>query len=94
VIAFVACALPKAERNESSTQKELLALVWDQNTLKHVSVVVSLLDEPNVWCWLKTLKSPGGQLDRWLEWLSDSNFEVQHHPGQLHNKTGGLSCLP
>ena len=31
---------------------------------------------------------------RWLESLSDFDFEVEHRPGQLHGNADGLSCLP
>ena len=31
---------------------------------------------------------------RWLERLSDFDFEVQHRPGQLHGNADGLSRLP
>ena len=31
---------------------------------------------------------------RWLERLSDFDFEVQHRSGRLHNNADGLSRFP
>ena len=44
--------------------------------------------------WLRNFKNPRDQLARWLERLSDFDFEVEHRPGQLHFNADGLSRLP
>ena len=37
------------------------------------------------------IKDPQGQVDRWLEILSEYDFKVQHYPGVKHGKADPLS---
>ena len=95
VIAYAARALSKAERNYSTTRKELLALVWGSEhfeTYLYGGRFLARTDHSALQ-WLKNFKNPRGQFAWWLERLSDFNFEVEHRPGQLHGNVGGLSRL-
>ena len=97
VIAYVACALSKAERHYSTTWKDLLALVW--GTEHFESYLYSkrfLARNDHSWIvlqWLKNFKNPMGQVARWLEKLTYFDFEVEHCCGQLHGNANGLSRL-
>ena len=96
VIAYAARALSRAERNYSTTRKELLALVWG---LEHFETYLFgrrfiARTDHNALRWLRNFKSPRGQVARWLERLSDFDFEVQHRSDQLHNNADGLSRFP
>ena len=96
VIAYAARALSKAERNYSTTRKELLALVWGSEhfeTYLYGRPFLARTDR-NALCWLRNFKNPRGQVARWLERLSDFDFEVQHSSGRLHNNADGLSRFP
>ena len=73
VIAFAAHALTKAERNYSTTRKELLALVWGSEhfaTYLYGRRFLTRTDH-NALQWLRNFKNPKGQVARWLERLSD-----------------------
>ena len=96
VIAFAAHALTKAERNYSTTRKELLALVWGSEHFETYLYGRRFLarTDHNALQWLRNFKNPKGQVARWLERLSDFDFEVKHRPGSSHNNGDGLSCLP
>ena len=94
VIAYAARALSKAERNYSTTWKELLALVWATEHFKTFLYVQNFLatTDHSALQWLRNFKNPKCQVARWLEWLSDFDFEVEQ--GQLHGNVDGLSSLP
>jgi len=96
VIAYAARALSKAERNYSTTRKELLALVWGSEHFETYLYGRRFLarTDHNALRWLRNFKSPKGQVARWLERLSDFDFEVQHRPGRLHNNADGLYRFP
>lgn len=96
VIAFAARALTKAERNYSTTRKELLALVWGSEHFETYLYGRRFLarTDHNALQWLRNFKNPKGQVARWLERLSDFDFEVKHRPGSSHNNADGLSRLP
>ena len=95
VIAYAARALSKAERNYSTTRKELLALVWGSEHFETYLYGRRFLarTDHSALQWLKNFKNPRGQVARWLERLSDFDFEVEHRPGHLHGNADGLSRL-
>lgn len=39
-------------------------------------------------------KNPEGQLARWLEWLQEYNFRIEHRRGSVHNNADALSRRP
>ena len=95
VIAYAARALSKAERNYSTTRKELLALVWGTEhfeTYLYGRRFLARIDRSALQ-WLQNFKNPRGQVARWLERLSDFDFEVEHRSRQLHGNADGLSRL-
>ena len=96
VIAYAARALSKAERNYSTTRKELLALVWGSEHFETYLYGRRFLarTDHNALRWLRNFKNPRGQVARWLERLSDFDFEVQHRSGRLLNNADGLSRFP
>ena len=95
VIAYAARALSKAERNSSTTRKELLALVWGSEHFETYLYGRRFLarTDHSALQWLKNFKNPRGQVARWLERLSDFDFEVEHRPGHLHGNVDGFTRL-
>ncbi|KAJ8369382.1 hypothetical protein SKAU_G00094100 [Synaphobranchus kaupii] len=82
--------------NYCTTQRELLAVVeftshFRQYLLGRPSIVHT--DHSSLQ-WLRKMKEPEGQLTRWLERLSEYNFEIIHRPGRLHSNTDSLSRRP
>ena len=41
--------------------------------------------------WLLNFKEPESQLARWMETLSEYQFDIQHRPGKKHGNADGLS---
>ena len=97
VIAYVACALSKTERNYTTTWKDLLALVWGTEHFEtYLYGKRFLARNDHSWIalqWLKNFKNPRGQVAHCLERLSDVDFEVEHCSGQFHGNAYGLSRL-
>eukprot|EP00731_Ephydatia_muelleri_P037156 Em0403g5a len=83
VIAFASRSLSKAERKYCATRREMLALVW---AIKHFRPYLYgrrftvRTDHASLW-WLQSFHEPEGQVARWLECLSEYDFEVVHRPG-------------
>ena len=67
VIAYAACALSKAERNLSWTQKELLTLVWGMEHFETYRGRFLARTDHSSLQWLKNFKNLRGQVARWLE---------------------------
>jgi hypothetical protein len=44
--------------------------------------------------WLKTFKEPVGQVARWIERLTEYDYDIEHLPGRLHANADALSRYP
>jgi transposase InsO family protein len=93
VIAYGSRVLTKPERRYCVTRRELLAVVHFTRVFRHY-----LLGRPFVLRtdhaslkWLRSFKSPEGQVARWLEALEEYQMEVVHRPGKKHQNADALS---
>lgn len=85
-VAFYSRLLTKTERNYSTTERELLALVDSINHFRPYiegSRFVVVTDHMSL-KWLKTLNNPSGRLARWAMQLSCFDFEIRHKKGSMH----------
>ena len=48
----------------------------------------------NCFVWLMSFKNPEGQLARWLEELSQFDFQIVYRQGKKHGNADGLSQIP
>ena len=48
----------------------------------------------NCLVWLMSFKNSEGQLARWLEELSQFDFQIVHRQGKKHGNADGLSQIP
>jgi hypothetical protein len=44
--------------------------------------------------WLLGFKEPSGQIARWLEWLAEFDFDIEHRAGRNHGNADGVSRRP
>ena len=44
--------------------------------------------------WLKNLKMPSGQIDRWLPEIGNYNLTITHRTGRQHGSADALSRKP
>ena len=95
-VAYASRALKKPERNYCVTRRELLAVVV---YLKHFRPYiygqkVTIRTDHASLRWILNLKDPEGQLARWLEVITEYDFQVVHRPGVKHANADGLSRKP
>ena len=87
VIAYYSKTLATAERNYCVTRRELLAVV---KATKHFRPYLYgrqflLRTDHASLLWLCRRKEPSGQVARWLELLSEFQYQLQHRPGVKRN---------
>jgi hypothetical protein len=93
VVAYYSKTMTPEERNYCVTRKELLAIV---KAVKHFRPYLlgrkcTIRTDHASLVWLLKTTQPNGQLARWLETLSDYDFELVHRKGLKHNNVDGLS---
>jgi hypothetical protein len=96
VIGYGSRTLTKPERRYSTTRKELLAIVEYVKHFRHYLYGRQFLirTDHSALKWLKNFKEPVGQLARWMEFLSEFDFVIEHRPGKSHGNADGLSRRP
>ena len=96
VCAYASRSLSKSERKYCVTRKELLAVIHFVKHFRHYLYGRKFLirTDHSSLRWLMQFKDPQNQIARWLEILSEFDFDVQHRPGRLHRNADALSRLP
>ena len=96
VIAYASRTLTKAERQYCATRKEMLALVWGIRQFRPYLYgrTFRARTDHNSLRWLHNFREPEGQVARWLEILSEYDFQVLHRPGLQHRNADALSRRP
>ena len=93
VISYGSKKLDKRQQRYSVTRRELLAAITFITEFRHYllgSKFILRTDHSSLQ-WLFNFKDPQGQLARWLEVLSQYNFQIVHRPGAKHNNADALS---
>ena len=93
VISYASRSLIKAECHYCTTRRELLALVWGCRQFRQYlyGTHFTVRTDHNALKWLKNFKEPEGQVARWLQILSEYDFQVEHRPGKQHLNADALS---
>ena len=78
------------------TRLELLAVVWALKVFKPYLLAQPFLvrTDHNSLRWLLNFKEPSGQVARWLDFLAQFRFSIEHRPGSQHRNADGLSRQP
>ena len=81
------------EQKYWATHREMLALVW---ATRHFWPYLygkpfTVRTDHNSLRWLHNFKEPEGQVARWLELLSEFEYQVIHRPGAQHTNADSLS---
>ncbi|GFW52735.1 retrovirus-related Pol polyprotein from transposon 297 [Trichonephila clavipes] len=94
-IVFLSKKFSKAERNYSTVERELAAIIFGLKRLKHYLDGQKFIIETdhNPLRYLNKMGSTNPRLQRWALSLQPFNFEIKHKPGRLQGNADGLSRL-
>lgn len=92
-VAFASRTLNKAERNYSTTEKELLAIVWGMRYFRPYlfgrKFVVVTVHKPLT--WIMSVKDPGSRLLRWRIKLEEYDYDIVYKKGGQNTNADALS---
>ena len=94
-IGYWSPALPDAEKNYTTTEKECLAFVWSILKLRPYLYenTFDLRTDHEALCWVLNLADSSSRLARWLLHLAEYDNDVQYRPGIKHQLADGVSHL-
>ncbi|KAK9739006.1 Integrase core domain [Popillia japonica] len=84
-VAYASKNLNAAQRKYSTTEKELLAVIFAVEKFR------SYVEDHASLVWLHNLSNPTGRLARWAIRLSQFDFAIQHRKGSLNVVADALS---
>ena len=93
VIAYASRTLGKPEQKYETTRKELLAIVTGLKQFRQYLLgrhFVIRTDHAAL-TWLRRTAEPMPQLARWLTFIEQFDYEIEHRPGTKHGNADGLS---
>lgn len=94
-IAYFSRKLTKCQKNYSTTEKEMLAVV---ESIKHFKCYLygnkfTVITDHRPLKWLMSLKDPQSRLARWALLLSEYDFEILPRKGKNHTNADYLSRI-
>ncbi|XP_023205547.1 uncharacterized protein LOC106700194 [Xiphophorus maculatus] len=93
VISYASNHLTPTQQRYCVTRRELLAIVKYTRQFRHFLLGRKFLlrTDHGSLAWLFRFKHPEGQLARWLEELSQYDFDIEHRSGLQHSNADALS---
>lgn len=94
-IAYASHTLNKAEQVYSTTEKELLSIVWSIKNFRPYLLGRSfkIFTDHRPLTWLFNVKDPGSRLMRWRIKLAEYQYEVIYKPGANNTNADALSRI-
>lgn len=94
-IAYASRNLNKAEKNYTTSEKELLAIVWG---VKHFRPYLygrkfKIASDHKPLTWIMNVKDPGSRLLRWRIKLEEYDYEIVYKRGSLNTNADALSRI-
>lgn len=92
---FISRTLNSAERNYTTTEKELLAIVWSIKRLRQYLLGRKFIIETDHQAlkWLHNVKDPSSRLMRWRLRLEEYEYEICYKKGKQNQVADALSRL-
>ena len=96
VISYGSFMLSAEQRNYCTTRKELLAVVKFTRQYRHYLLgrKFTIRTDNASLLWIMKFRNLSGQLARWVEELSQYDFNIMHRAGKLHINADALSRVP
>lgn len=93
VVSYASRTLNKAERSYSTTEKELLAVLFAVEVFRPYieGSHFSIYTDHHSFIWLNNLKEPTGRLGRWSLKLQQYDFDIFHRKGKENVVPDALS---
>lgn len=94
-IAYASRTLNDHEINYSTTEKELLSIVWSTKYFRPYLYgnKFKICTDHRPLVWLMSLKDPNSKLMRWKIKLDEFNFEIEYKKGALNSNADALSRI-
>ena len=96
VIAYEARTLNQNEQNYPTTEKECLAVVWAVEKFRHYLggwKKFKIFTDHAVLRTLMNHENPTGRRYRWMEKLTEYNFDIEYRPGKKMEQADCLSRM-
>lgn len=92
---FISRTLNQAEENYTTSEKELLAIVWAVKRLRQylLGKKFTIQTDHKALIWLHNVKDPSSRLLRWRLRLEQYKYEVQYVKGKENKAADCLSRL-
>jgi len=92
-VAFASRSFNKAERNYSTAERELAAILWG---IKYFRPYLygknfKVVSDHKPLKWIINVKDPGSRLMRWRLQLAEYDFEIIYKPGKQNSNADALS---
>lgn len=96
MVAAASRVLNKAERNYSTTEKEMVAVVFALKTFRPYLYgrQFTLLTDHRPLVWVNSMNDPTSRVLRWRERLKEFDFKIQYKPGRVNTNADALSRNP
>jgi len=94
-VAYASRSLNKAEINYTTSEKELLAIVWATRYFRpylygrHFKIIT----DHKPLTWIMNVKDPGSRLLRWRIHLEEFDYEIIHKRGSQNTNTDAWSRI-
>ena len=94
-VAYASCSLNKGELHYTTSEKELLAIVWATKYFRPYLYgrIFKIVSDHKPLVWIMNVKDPGSRLMRWRIQLAEYDYEIVHKSGVQNTNADALSRI-